>query len=84
MAENSRIGSVTQPAAPAALAQRRHPASTRRRVVVNQGVAPAASDFRSLPRISPMEHRVEAMLLVLLDFGQTVQPPLCEDVYFAP
>ena len=31
-----------------------------------------------------MEHRVEAMLLVLLDFGQTVQPPFGEDVYFAP
>ena len=83
MAENSRIGSVTQ-ACGSDCAWQAAPASTRCRVVVNQGVAPAASDFQSLPRISPMEHRVEAMLLVLLDFGQTVQPPFGEDVYFAP
>jgi hypothetical protein len=31
-----------------------------------------------------MEHRVEAMLLVLLDFGQTVGPQFGEDVHFAP
>ena len=31
-----------------------------------------------------MEHRVKAMLLVLLDFGQTVRPQFGENVYFAP
>jgi hypothetical protein len=31
-----------------------------------------------------MEHRVEAMLLVLLDFSQTVGPQFGEDVHFAP
>jgi hypothetical protein len=31
-----------------------------------------------------MEHRVEAMLLVLLDLGQAVLPQFDEDVYFPP
>ena len=95
MAENSRIGSAPTMSfstrlsnaacgAPAELAKRPGPGSARRRVVVNQGVAPAASDFQSLGRISPMEHRVKAMLLVLLDFGQTVRPQFGEDVHFAP
>jgi hypothetical protein len=95
MAENSRIGSTpttsfsAKPSnaacgAPAELAKRPGPGSARRRVVVNQGVAPAWKDSRSLGRISPMEHRVKAMLLVLFDFGQTVRPQFGEDVYFAP
>jgi hypothetical protein len=95
MAENSRIGSAPTTSfraslsnaargAPAELAKTPGPGSARRRVVINQGVAPAASDFQSLGRISPMEHRVKAMLLVLLDFGQTMQPQFGEDVYFAP
>jgi hypothetical protein len=31
-----------------------------------------------------MEHRVKAMLFVLLDLGQTVRPQFGEDVYFPP
>jgi hypothetical protein len=95
MAENSRIGSAPTTSssarlssaaygAPAELTKRPGPGSARCRVVVNQRVTPASKDSRSLGRISPMEHRVEAMLLVLLDFGQTVRPQFGEDVHFAP
>ena len=31
-----------------------------------------------------MEHSLKAMLLVLLDFGQTVRPQFGENVHFAP
>jgi hypothetical protein len=31
-----------------------------------------------------MSHGLEAMFLVLLDFGQTVRPQFGEDVHFAP
>ena len=31
-----------------------------------------------------MEHSLEAMLLVLLDFGQAVRPQFGEDGYFPP
>jgi hypothetical protein len=31
-----------------------------------------------------MKHRLEAMLLVLLDFSQTVRPHFGEDVHVAP
>jgi hypothetical protein len=45
------------------------PASTGRGIVVNQRVAPASKHPQSLGRISPMEHRLEAMLLILFDLG---------------
>jgi hypothetical protein len=47
-----------------ALAARR---STGRRIIVNQRVATALKRPQSLVRISPMEHGLEAMLLVLFD-----------------
>jgi hypothetical protein len=95
MAENSRIGSAPTTSfsarlsnaacgAPAELTKRPRTGSARCRVVINQGVTPAPKQPQSLGGISPMEHRVEAMLLVLLDFGQTVRPQFGEDVHFAP
>jgi hypothetical protein len=95
MAENSPIGNAPTTnfstrlgnaayGAPAGLTKRPGPVSARCRVVVNQGVMPAPKQPKSLGRISPMEHGLKAMLLVLLDFGQTVRPQFGEDVYFAP
>ena len=95
MAENSRIGSAPTTSfsarlsnaaygASAELTKRPGPGSARCRVVVNQGVTPAPKQPQSLGRISPMSHGLEAMLLVLLDFGQTVRPQFGEDVHFAP
>ena len=95
MAENSRIGSAPTTsfsarlsnAAYGARAEHQEPdqkGSARCRVVVNQGVTPASKQPQSLGRISPMEHRVEAMLLVLFDFGQTVRPQFGQNVHFAP
>jgi hypothetical protein len=39
------------------------------RIVVNQRVATTLKHPQSLGRISPMEHGLEAMLLILLDLG---------------
>jgi hypothetical protein len=41
--------------------------SAGRWIVVNQRVATALKRPQSLVRISPMEHRFEAMLLILFD-----------------
>ena len=96
MAENLRIGSApttsfnaslgnTAYGAPAKLTRAStRPGSARCGVVVNRGVTPASKHSQSLGRISPMEHRVKAMLFVLLDLGQTVRPQFGEDVYFPP
>jgi hypothetical protein len=96
MAENSRTGSAPVTSFSARLSNaargasarltkcRRRPGSARCRVVVNERVTPAPKQPHSLCRISPMEHSVEAMLLVLLNFGQTVRPQFGEDVSFAP
>jgi hypothetical protein len=84
MAENSRIGSAPTSSFSARLSNAAYGAqvehqepdqkgSARCRVVVNQGVTPAPKQSESLGRISPMQHRVEAMLLVLLNFGQAVR-----------
>jgi hypothetical protein len=95
MAENSRIGSAPTKSSSARLSsaaygapadhhERPGPGSARCRIVVNQRVTPASKDSRFLGRISPMDHSLETMLLVLLDFGETVRPQFGEDVYFAP
>jgi hypothetical protein len=94
MAENSRISSALTASSSARLSsaacgaqaelERPGPGSARCRVVVNQSVTPAPKQPQSLGRISPMKHRFEAMLLVLLDFGQTVRPQFGEDVHFTP
>jgi hypothetical protein len=96
MAENSRIGSAPITSFSARLSNAAYGASVglttmptrtgsaRCRVVVNQSVTPAPKQPQSLGRISPMEHGFEAMLLILLDFGQTVRPQFSEDVHFTP
>jgi hypothetical protein len=60
------------------------PASAGRWIIVNQGVATALKHPQSLGRISPVDHRVEAMLLVLFDLGQAMGAPSGEEINLSP
>jgi hypothetical protein len=54
--------------------------SAGRRIVVNQRVAPTVKHPQSLGRISPVEHGLEAMLLVLFNLGQAMGAPSGQDI----